>query len=250
MRILIIVHWDQTDINSILRLSAERGINVTVCNPSDGDTLPPADEFDAVICMGGKQTAVGAIEDYLHEEMRCLRAAVTEDKPVLGICLGSQLLARSLGGAVSLGATGLEAGYIDIDPAPGTEHASEVTGRFFSFHTDAFQLPPGATLLATSDRYPQAWSYGSALALQFHPEISLEGITRLLDIEGEKITRAGADVEAIRAEAQAHAPGALEATEVSIGRWLDRSLAARVDAQKSAFTTSAEPTSTPLPPAK
>jgi GMP synthase (glutamine-hydrolysing) len=141
----------------------------------------------------------------------------------------------------------LEVGYIDVVATPGTEHASEVAGRFFSFHTDTFQIPPGATLLAASDRYPQAWSYGSALGLQFHPEISLEGIRQLLEIEGEKISRAGTDVEAIRAEAEAHAARAQQSTEMSIGRWLDRSLKARVDFQESAFSTSAESTPSSAP---
>lgn len=227
MRLLLIRHWSGTDIASILEVAAARGIDIEVCTPSDGDNLPATKGFEGIICMGGPQSAIGNVEGYLQAEMEYLRDAVRKHQPVLGICLGSQLLARALGGAATLGVHGLEAGYIDVLPAAGVSGPPNMAGRYFSFHTDSFELPPGAKLLAVSDRYPQAWSFGSALALQFHPEISPEGVGRLLDVEGSKIAATGTDVAAVRAEAAAGADRTAMATEALIGTWLDHSLRAR-----------------------
>lgn len=221
MRLLLIRHWSGTDIASILELAAARGIEVDICEPKIGQELPNCRDFDVVICMGGPQSAVGEVEDYLLAEMEYLRKAIRENQPILGICLGSQLLARALGGTAIVGPQGLEAGYIDVLPAGRAPGTVDVAGRYFSFHTDSFELPPGATLLAASDRYPQAWSFGSALALQFHPEISPEGVNRLLDAEARKIGAAGTVMTAIRAEATASANKMSLASEALIGGWLD-----------------------------
>ena len=59
-------------------------------------------------------------------------------------------------------------------------------GEHLSFHSDTFDLPPGSELLAESPSYPQAFRVGSALALQFHPELSADGVRRLLVATGDR----------------------------------------------------------------
>lgn len=92
---------------------------------------------------------------------------------MLGICLGSQLLAAGLGGRAFL-AEQPEVGAVPVLlTEPGRRHpaVSKVAGRrVFSMHQDTFDPPPGSDLLAYSDRFPQAFSVGSALGIQFHPE--------------------------------------------------------------------------------
>lgn len=152
----------------------------------------PNDGFDAVIVLGGRMGAYDTDDfPWLLQEKDFLRRQVTDCVPVLGICLGSQLLADSLGGRVFLAPTP-EVGVIPLELTDaGKVHRvlGAVGKKVFCFHQDTFELPPAANLLASSDRYPQAFEIGSALALQFHPEIdttqaidsaSTEGAVQLL----------------------------------------------------------------------
>lgn len=140
----------------------------------DGEPVPPAGEVDVLVMMGGRMGAYDT-DDYpsLVEEMDLARELVERDVPVLGICLGSQLLAAALGGRVYL-ADRPEVGAVPVElTEAGHRHPvlSKVAGRrVFEMHEDTFDLPPGSVLLARSDRFPQAFSLGSALAIQFHPE--------------------------------------------------------------------------------
>ncbi len=140
----------------------------------DGHPIPPADEVDVLVMTGGR---MGAYETeaypYLADEMALARELVERDVPVLGICLGSQLLAAALGGRAYL-ADRPEVGAVPVELTDaGYRHpvVSKVAGRrVFEMHEDTFDLPPGSVLLARSDRFPQAFALGSALAIQFHPE--------------------------------------------------------------------------------
>jgi GMP synthase (glutamine-hydrolysing) len=142
----------------------------------DVGALDPA-EFSAIVAMGGE---MHALDDerfpYLAREATLLEQAVERDVPVLGICLGGQLLARSLGARVQP-AGALEGGWVPIAPASGLNgdpvlgHLTVPTG-VFSWHVDIFDLPEGATQLATGEvTEHQAFRYGRAWGLQFHPEV-------------------------------------------------------------------------------
>ena len=140
----------------------------------DGKPLPPADEIGALVTMGGRMGAYETDEHpYLVGEMELVRDLVEREIPVLGICLGSQLLAAALGGRAYL-ADRPEVGAVSVELTDaGHRHAvvSKVAGRrVFEMHQDTFDPPPGSVLLARSDRFPQAFAMGSALAIQFHPE--------------------------------------------------------------------------------
>ena len=118
----------------------------------DVGTLDPAD-FGAIVAMGGEMHALDDVRfPYLAREASFLEQAVEQDVPVLGICLGGQLLARSLGATVQP-AGALEGGWVPISPAgdlngdPVLGHLKEPTG-VFSWHVDIFDLPEGATQLA------------------------------------------------------------------------------------------------------
>ena len=136
-----------------------------------------ASEFAAIVAMGGEMHALDDTAfPYLAREARFLEQAVEHDVPVLGICLGGQLLARSLGATVQA-AGALEGGWVPISPAgdlngdPVLGHLEEPTG-VFSWHVDIFDLPEGATQLASGEvTEQQAFRYGRAWGLQFHPEV-------------------------------------------------------------------------------
>jgi GMP synthase-like glutamine amidotransferase len=126
---------------------------------------------------------MGAYEDEQHpwlaEEKRSLREAVDADVPVWGVCLGAQLLAAALGARVYRGERP-EVGFlpVELSDAAASDPVFRDAPRSFptlQWHGDTFDLPAGATLLASSPAYPnQAFRVGRSYGLQFHLEVPLE----------------------------------------------------------------------------
>ena len=143
----------------------------------DLSALDPSD-YSAIVAMGGNPSAFD-IETYpwlLGVEDLLLRA-IANETPVLGVCLGGQVLARALGAEVRIGDVG-EYGWYEISPEPEAANdpvlaALRAPSGSLSWHRDVFELPEGATLLASSPAAPnQAFRFGaSAWGLQFHPEV-------------------------------------------------------------------------------
>ncbi|HTD07640.1 MAG TPA: type 1 glutamine amidotransferase [Solirubrobacteraceae bacterium] len=142
-----------------------------------GDTLPSLDQLAGLVVLGGPM-GVGDTEQYPHlaAEIDLLAGAVAADMPVLGVCLGAQLLACALGGQVgSTGSTEVGIGSVALTPAGERDGVLGPSGRFvpvLHWHDDMFTIPPGAELLASSDRcVNQAFRAGRAYGLQFHVEL-------------------------------------------------------------------------------
>jgi GMP synthase-like glutamine amidotransferase len=159
----------------------ERGARLHRVELDEGEPLPDWREFDGMVVMGGP---MGAADDadhpWLVAERRCIGEAVSAGLPFFGACLGSQLLAASLGARVYTGATP-EVGVLDVeltdagrdDPVLGGLPASFPT---LQWHSDSFDLPEGAVGLASSPAYAnQAFRVGTAAyAVQFHVEVTSE----------------------------------------------------------------------------
>lgn len=192
----VITHVADPSIGVLTEAAAQTGWRISICGPFRGDPLPPVDQLDALVVLGGPQSAYDVeAHPYLAEEVDYLREVHVHEIPVLALCLGSQLLADALGGRSRRGETGLECGFIDVT-ADNPE--SLLNGRFFFFHSDSADPPPDATILARSARYLQAWRSGTSTAIQFHPELDGAGIEALLALEGPKLRQFGVDVDAIR----------------------------------------------------
>jgi GMP synthase (glutamine-hydrolysing) len=149
-------------------------------------SLPAISDLAGLVVMGGPQDA-NADERYpgLRAERRLLAEAVSADVPVLGVCLGMQLLGVALGARLHL-RHGTEVGFLPIeltaagatDPVLGV---FEQQPRVLHWHSDAVELPAGAELLAFTQATPvQAFRLGSALGTQFHPEADDELLTTWL----------------------------------------------------------------------
>ena len=157
----------------------ERGWRLIRAELDEGDPLPELGDLDAVVVMGGP---VGAYEEsaypWLTAEQQLLRAAVSSGTPVFGVCLGAQLLAASMGARVYRAPTP-EVGVLEValtvagreDPVAGALPRSFLT---LQWHSDTFDLPPGAVRLASSPAYPnQAFRIGAtAYGVQFHLEVT------------------------------------------------------------------------------
>jgi GMP synthase (glutamine-hydrolysing) len=143
----------------------------------EGQPVPTAGQLDGLVAMGGPM-GVGDTDHYPHlaDEQTLLRACLDAEVPVLGVCLGSQLLAATLGADVRPGKA-IELGWHDVTLTADGRH-DRVLGRMprrftpLHWHGDVFGLPPGATALAGSELTPiQAFRYGrTAYGLLFHLE--------------------------------------------------------------------------------
>ena len=154
---------------------------------------------------------------WLPAEKSFIQAVITAGRPVLGICLGAQLLAEALGGEVRDGAA-LEIGWfpVRLDAAarrlPLLAHApSEIT--VMHWHGETFSLPPGAVPLGSSAACAnQGFSWEQrAVGLQFHPEINAELLAEILREEGHELVNGGSFVqtaEQLTAGLAAHGAGA------------------------------------------
>jgi GMP synthase-like glutamine amidotransferase len=159
----------------------EAGADLETCRPAAGELPEQLDGYAGVVCMGGEMSANDdADHPWLPGVRKLLANAVAHRMPVLGVCLGAQLLAASTGGAVRPGADGPEAGTAlvakrDVAAYDPLFAPLPMTPDVIQFHHDEIhRLPPGATLLASSTRYQnQAFRVGVAgYGLQFHIETS------------------------------------------------------------------------------
>ena len=172
-----------------------RGLHTKTVRPPTGDAIPPLDTFSAVVVLGGPQGAYQADDHpYLEDEMQAIRDAVAADLPLLGICLGAQLVAHALGGRAYQADTP-EVAVLEPTLTPeGAEDplAAHLAKPVLVFHQDSFEVPPGSRVLAESDRFTQAFRCGSALAIQPHPEADAENVAHWM-ADGDLHDRAGID---------------------------------------------------------
>jgi len=148
------------------------------CGPA---RLPDPEDFAGLVFMGGPMSANDSLP-YLRQEMDWIAAAAERGQPVLGICLGAQLIAKAMGARVYRNAV-KEIGWFAIDLTPeGARDPLFAAGgareTVFHWHGETFDLPPGATLLASSEACRnQAFRVGQHVyGLQFHLEVTPEMI--------------------------------------------------------------------------
>jgi GMP synthase-like glutamine amidotransferase len=162
-------------------LARQRGLALDIRRMDLGERLPDVAGVAALVVLGGPMGAYeGVAHPHLVEEQRLIEEAVEHELPVLGICLGSQLLAAALGGRVFPGSEP-EIGVFDVkltDDGADDPLLGPAGPKFpaFHWHGDTFDLPPGAVHLASSRAYKhQAFRFGDrAWGLQFHIEIDAD----------------------------------------------------------------------------
>ena len=233
MRILVIQHVASAPLAAYADVLEARGVEIELVDCEAGDTIPATlAGCDGVISLGGPQSLHDPAElDWLDAELELLRLAVAADVPVYGVCLGAQLLAMAFGGAVYAGPVP-EVGPAPVHRTPAARDDA-VFGRLpdtipaFHWHADTFVLPAAATLLASSDRYPnQAFRIGACgYGVQFHAESSLATIRGMteLDTTAAQLERAlgpGA-AQAVLEAAALEMDAIHDVAKHLIGAWLD-----------------------------
>ena len=176
----------------------------------------PADMKGAggLIVMGGPESVYQLDRySYLRDEMRLIESALQENRPILGVCLGAQLLAATLGATVKRGEC-REIGWYPVrlaDAAADDRLMRELPMQFMAahWHSDVFELPNGAVALASSAKTAiQAFRFrDNAYGLLFHAEITQERLSKLVSEFGEDLKRVGIDGDAFVAHAPEYLPG-------------------------------------------
>ncbi|NNL58106.1 MAG: type 1 glutamine amidotransferase [Nitrosopumilus sp.] len=151
----------------------------------------PNNDFSLAVILGAPDSA-NDILPYLQAEQKLIKNYVEKNIPVLGICLGSQLIAKTFGAKVYSGSR-IEIGfYNDLKIQTTSQFFSGFENPFtvFHWHGDTFDLPPDAVRLVSSEHYPnQAFQYKSAIGLQFHLEVNEKMVNLWLDNTEEKLQK-------------------------------------------------------------
>jgi GMP synthase (glutamine-hydrolysing) len=233
-KILVFQHVPFEPLGTLDPLLKESGFRIRYVNfGREPESRPTLEKYEALIVLGGPMNS-DQIDTYpnLITEMEIIREAVECNMPVLGICLGAQLLATSLGGSVSRNAV-REIGWYDVDLTDAGVNDPVLSSfarrqQVFQWHEDGISLPPGAVNLAGSDASPvQAFRYGEhAYGFQFHLEASRSLIERWLTVPDHRATledeRGEIDAGTIR-EQTADSIGPLQdLSRRTFSRWIDQ----------------------------
>jgi GMP synthase (glutamine-hydrolysing) len=206
MRILSLIHETDVPSGSFSATARELGHFVDEHSFSLGSPPSPADTYDAVMIFGGTDNVdERAAKPWMDREFEEVDRLIAGPTPVLGICLGGQLIAAAAGGSVfPLGHEGVGWQEIELTPeAPQDPLVGALPTRFraYLWHEYQFSLPEGAVPLGRSDDCLQAFRLGDHVwGLQFHPEITAEIADDWIDTYGDAagVDRGKSHVEVAR----------------------------------------------------
>jgi len=194
-QILIILHQEHSTSGRVGHHLRRLGYRLDMRRPRFGEPLPQTMRQHAGAIIFGGPMSANDEEEFIRREIDWIGVPIKEDKPFLGICLGAQMCARALGGRVAPHPDGhVEIGYYPIRPTPaGLAVVDPWPEQVYQWHREGFDLPGGAELLAESDMFEvQAFRYGSAFALQFHPDVTRATMHRWTTRGHERMQMPGA----------------------------------------------------------
>jgi GMP synthase (glutamine-hydrolysing) len=193
MRIACTQHVPFEGPGNIAAWAAGRGHDFRIVRLCDGDKLPGIESFDLLVVMGGPMSVHDEGEyEWLRPEKALVAECLKKKKFVLGICLGSQLLAEVLGTTVYRNPV-KEIGWFPVRFQPEELGSFCIFGlpgalNVLHWHGETYNLPPGCIHLAKSEGCAvQAFEHPFALGLQFHLEATADGLSELISHCGNEI---------------------------------------------------------------
>jgi len=206
----------------------DRGVSHRTVKIFRDDPVPDTLDADGLVVMGGPM-GVNDIDDrpHLSREINLIEQALREEMPLLGVCLGSQLLAHVLGADVRPGPQ-KEIGWGEVTlsgAAADDPLFRDVDAPFtaFHWHGDVFALPDGASSLArTTQTEHQAFRYGdTAYGLLFHLEVTPKTVAWMTTAFQDELAEEGLDGNAMRRAAMTHEQALRDTAQTVFGRWAD-----------------------------
>jgi GMP synthase (glutamine-hydrolysing) len=173
--VLIVLHQECSTPGRIGNALRTLGYPLDIRRPRFGDVLPQTLAAHAGAVIFGGPMSANDPDDYVRREIDWIAVPLLERRPLLGICLGAQMLAKHLGGRVAPHAQGrVEMGYYPIRPTrAGLDVCAHWPGEVYHWHREGFQLPAVCELLAEGGDFPnQSIRFGNAFGLQFHPDVT------------------------------------------------------------------------------
>ncbi len=226
-QITVLQHLEGEGLGTLEPILSRAGISIRSIRVFEGEKVPDSLGASGGLIVLGGSYGVYESEKYpfLLDEIRLIESALGENKPILGICLGSQLLASALGTKVYKSGR-QEIGWhpVALSEAAKTDVLfGDTENRFaaYHWHGDAFDLPAGAVSLASSRLTEhQAFRYGDKFyGILFHPEATTEIISSMTEDFAEEAAEAGIEIKEILEDSEKHLP-AFEATAAKVfGQW-------------------------------
>jgi GMP synthase (glutamine-hydrolysing) len=219
-RTLIIVHRRHSRVGRLGTKLTARGYQVEVRCPMEGDALPDdPGRYQGVAVLGGPMSANDDGLPGIRAELEWIPKVVESGTPFFGICLGAQMLARSLGGTVATHPEGrAEIGYYPISAEAEAADLFDDDLCVYHWHRDGFSIPEGAVRLARGQDFPnQAFRFQNAYGVQFHPEVTHEMMQAWITASGHRLAMPGAQCPDTQ-------QAGYERHHESLGDWLDRFL--------------------------
>ena len=233
-KVLVFQHVPYEPLGTLDPLLKDSGFRIRYVNfGREPESRPTLEGYEALIILGGPMNS-DQIDSYpnLITEVEIIREAVDRDMSVLGICLGAQLLAKALGGAVSRNEV-REIGWYEVEMTEAglsdpVLSSFDPLQEVFQWHEEGIILPPGADLLASSAASPvQAFRFGAhAYGFQFHLEANRPLIDRWLSVPAHREVlqqeEGHIDPEAIRKQADTSAGLLEQLSHDTFSRWIER----------------------------
>jgi GMP synthase (glutamine-hydrolysing) len=227
--IIVLQHVVCETLGIIGDILAERRIESRYVRSFAGESVPPTtDGATGLIVMGGPMGVYDTDQfPFLKEEIALIQRTIDAGKPLLGVCLGSQLIAAALGAAVYPGPR-KEIGWYDVtlSDAGATDPLFVGAPRNFTgfvWHGDVFDIPSGATsLAATALTSCQAFRYGANVyGILFHMEVTPAIIEGMLGTFTDELRQASIDAGPIRRDVATHVESLQRIGTSAFGRWAD-----------------------------
>jgi GMP synthase (glutamine-hydrolysing) len=227
-KIIVLQHHPAENLGNIASALEGAALAWQYVRIHDGHPVPKdLKSAGGLIVMGGPMAVYQTDRfPFLKDEMRLIEAAVAQGKPVLGVCLGAQIVAAALGAQVEKNPAGKEIGWAPVRLSAAAQ-ADQLFRGFaetitpFHWHGDHFAPPRGAVALASSDKTPcQAFRYGEKTwALQFHLEVTRTGIENMTIAFARELDREKISARAMLSDASVFLPALESLAETIFSRW-------------------------------
>ncbi len=193
--VLIVLHQETSTPGRVGNALRALGYPLDTRRPRFGDSLPETLEGHAgAVIFGGPMSANDG-DDFVRREIDWIAVPLGEQRPLLGICLGAQMLAKQLGAKVAPHPEGrAQIGYYPIRPtAAGRAVCPDWPDHVYHWHREGFELPDGSELLAEGSDFPiEAFRYGHSFGFQFHPDVTYAMMHRWTTRGHERLALPGA----------------------------------------------------------